>query len=293
MSESSPTTSGALAIDALRRNAAAFGEHAPQAHAGSDPEHVHQTRVATRRMRAALRVFRDLLPAELESIDDELKWIAGQLGPVRDLDVQVRRLHDAAAELGVTQTVVPYGAWLEEQRQYALTSLDDAFESQRFFELTERLKAFDRVEFDAATDPPLQDDAPQRLRGAVRRLRKVADSLCVESLPTEFHKARIRAKRLRYTTEFFEPFYGKPARRLIKTTTALQDLVGDHQDGVVSTQRIHEAVHTAAGAWPAETSVALGRLVQWEAQHGEGLRRRFQSSYRAVRDAWQRLRRAL
>jgi CHAD domain-containing protein len=293
MTENCPTTSGALAIHVLRRNAAAFAEHAPQSHVGSDPEHVHQTRVATRRMRAALRVFRDVIPSELENIDDELRWIAGQLGPVRDLDVQVRRLHDAAAKLGLTQAVVPFGGWLEEQRQRALTSLEDAFESQRFFELTERLKAFDRVEPDPARDPEVADDAPVRLSGAFRRLRKAARGLDVDSLPTAFHKARIRAKRLRYTTEFFQPVYRKPARRLIEATTALQDLLGDHQDGVVSMQRVHEAVHIAAGAWPAETSVALGRLVQWEMQHGEQLRRAFPSTYREVREVWQRLRRAL
>src|ERR1051326_2475035 len=96
-----PTTSGELAIEVLRRNAAAFAEHAPEAHAGSDAEHVHQTRVATRRMRAAIRVFADVLPGELDGLDAELKWIAGQLGPVRDLDVQIMRLNGIAADLEV------------------------------------------------------------------------------------------------------------------------------------------------------------------------------------------------
>jgi CHAD domain-containing protein len=244
-------------------------------------------------MRAALRVFRDVLPAELDSIDAELKWIAGQLGPVRDLDVQLHRLHDIAVALGVTHEIVPFGAWLEEQRQRALTALDDAFQSERFQQLTQRLKAFDSLAPDPARNPDIEKDAPDRLRSAFRRLRNAADGLDVDALPTAFHKARIRAKRLRYTVEFLAPAYGKPATRLIKVTTSLQDLLGDHQDGVVSTQRIHEAVHTAAGAWPAETSVALGRVVQWEAQHGEQLRRRFSARYREVDDAWRRLRRAL
>jgi CHAD domain-containing protein len=244
-------------------------------------------------MRAALRAFRDVLPAEIGGLDDELKWIASQLGPVRDLDVQVRRLHDTAVALGITEAVVPFGAWMEDQRQRALTALDDAFQTQRFLELTERLKGLDKLAPDPARNPELRDDVPQRLKGAFRKLRKVASGLDVDSQPTAFHKARIRAKRLRYTTEFFAPFYGKRAQRLIEVTTALQDVLGDHQDGIVSTQRIHEAVHAAAGAWPAETSVALGRVVQWEAQHGEQLRRVARSSYREVRDAWQRLRRAL
>ncbi len=290
---SCPTTTAELAIQVLRQQAAAFAEHAPQAHAGSDPEHVHQTRVATRRMRAALRVFRDVLPSELDGIDAELKWIAGQLGPVRDLDVQVRRLHDTAVELGVIEAVVPFGAWLEDQRQRSLTALDDAFQSQRFIELTERLNAFATLTPDPTRNPDLRDDAPERLAAAFRRLRKAAGRLDGDSLPTEYHRARIRAKRLRYTVEFFAALYGKPAQRLIRVTTALQDVLGDHQDGIVIVQHIHEAVHTAAGAWPAETSVALGRVVQWEAQRGQRLRRDSRATYREVRDAWQRLRRVL
>src|SRR5260221_5847779 len=99
-SVSPPATIGALAIQVLIRNAAEFEEHTPGALDGHDPEHVHEMRVATRRMRAALRLFGDVLPAEANSLNDELNWIAGQLGATRDLDVQVRRLREAPTELG-------------------------------------------------------------------------------------------------------------------------------------------------------------------------------------------------
>jgi hypothetical protein len=51
-------------------------------------------------------------------------------------------------------------------------------------------------------------------------------------------------------------------------------------------------VHTAAGAWPAETSLALGRVVEWETQNGKRLRRRAKPTYREVEAAWRRVRRA-
>src|SRR5215467_4412586 len=95
-------TTGELGLQVLRQHALAFGQHAPEARTSSDIEHVHQTRVATRRMRAALRVFGDVLPPELAGLSDELKWIAGQLGPVRDLDVQLLRVRGAGAALGVS-----------------------------------------------------------------------------------------------------------------------------------------------------------------------------------------------
>jgi CHAD domain-containing protein len=146
---------------------------------------------------------------------------------------------------------------------------------------------------DTPGDGLLEDDAPWRLRRAFRQLRKRAEPLRVSSPPADFHQARIRAKRLRYTCEFFEPAYGKRARQLIASSTALQDLLGDHQDGIVNSQRIHEAIQTAAAEWPAETSLALGQVVQYEAQRGEQLRRHFKRTYAGVEADWQRLKRAL
>ena len=252
--------------------------------------------MATRRLRAALRVFEDVLPQELQSLREELGWIANLLGTVRDLDVQVGRLQRTAAELSVVDMVVPYGAWLEEHRRRALEALDAAVQAPRFGELLERLRAFDGAASNSnstSADLALERDAPRRLKRAYRRLRKKADGLDEGAPAAAFHKARIRAKWLRYTTEFLTPVYGKPAERLIDRTVALQDLLGDHQDGIVSTQRIEEAIHTAAAEWPAETSLALGRVVQQELAHGAGPRHDFGTTYVKVAGAWKRLRRAL
>lgn len=274
----------------MRAQATAFAEHAPQARAGSDPEHVHQTRVATRRLRAALRVFKDVLPADATDLKDDVKWIAGHLGPVRDLDVQAQRLQSNALELGLSEAVVPYGEWLEHQRQQALADFEEAFHSERFVVLTEHLQRLSALSSDDLQhDAPLEDEAPGRLRRAYRQLRKQADKLTPSAAAADFHQARIRAKRLRYAAEFFEPAYGKPGRRLVKQTTDLQDLLGDHQDGIVSTQRIHQAIQTDGAAWPAETSLALGQVVQYECQRGAALRDDFKSLYRDVKDAWRRL----
>src|SRR5689334_5766734 len=91
-----PATTAELALDVLRPQATLFAEEVPQARLGADPEHVHDSRVATRRMRAALRLFKDVLPYG-EALDDELRWIASLLGPVRDLDVGLKRQQAIAA----------------------------------------------------------------------------------------------------------------------------------------------------------------------------------------------------
>jgi triphosphatase len=288
-----PASTGDLAVLVLQRNAADFLEHAPGARAGTDPHHVHQMRVATRRMRAALRLFADILPAQASSLNDELKWFANQLGPVRDLDVQIQRMRVIASELGVSEALEPYAAWLQNQLERAREKLAAAFESRRFGALVQRLQRLDEWKPDATGNPnnaPLLEDAPRRLQRAYRQLRKRADVLDPQAAPTpELHAVRIRAKRLRYTAEFFEPAYGKPAQQLVACVVTLQDLLGNLQDGVVSRQQIHAAVQSAASAWPAQTSLALGQLVQYEAQREKELRAAFPATYRTVRDSWKRL----
>jgi hypothetical protein len=73
-----------LARACLRQQLHELCAHAAVVVAGDDPEAVHKMRVATRR----LRVFEDLLPLSATDLRRELKWLAGTLGAVRDLDVQ-------------------------------------------------------------------------------------------------------------------------------------------------------------------------------------------------------------
>lgn len=289
-----PATSGALAVQVLERQASAFLQHAPGVRAGKDPEDVHQMRVAARRMRAALRLFKDVLPPEANALNDELKWIAVQLGQVRDLDVQLMRVRDVGAKLGASDALVPYETWLEGQRQAAHRALKEALRSKRFSELGQRFPTVNTEWLANATnDAPLVEDAPRRLRRAYNGLKKRAEPLDANSAAPDLHAVRIRAKRLRYAAEFVEPLYGKPAQRVVKRATALQDLLGELQDGTVGSQRIHEAIEANANAWLAATSLALGQVLQHDLQRAKRLRRRFKKTYVGVKEDWQRLRRDL
>src|SRR5947207_1746849 len=109
------TTSGSLAVELLRQHASGLAEHVN----GNDPEAVHQARVATRRLRAVLRVFSDVLPAEILELPPELQWFTKQAGPLRDIDVQLARLRCNVITLGLSEAVIPYETWLQDQRQRA------------------------------------------------------------------------------------------------------------------------------------------------------------------------------
>src|SRR5207237_6010300 len=82
-------TAAEVAVASLRQHLAGFLEQEPGTRLGEDPEHVPDMRVATRRMRAAMSLFAEWLPARFASFRRELKWVAGALGDVRDLDVQL------------------------------------------------------------------------------------------------------------------------------------------------------------------------------------------------------------
>src|SRR5262249_62245725 len=74
----------------LREQVTALVSHDPGTRLGSDPEDLHQLRVATRRLRAFLRAARPLLTrGPTEDLRAELSWLGSALGPVRDLDVLV------------------------------------------------------------------------------------------------------------------------------------------------------------------------------------------------------------
>jgi CHAD domain-containing protein len=166
-----PLTTRELALQVLRQHAAALAAHAAAARAGedNDPEQVRQMRVPTRRMHGAIRLLRDVLPPAAAGLNGEVRWIASQLGPLRDLDVQAHRLVDNATCLGVADAVAPVcclaGTWLEAEGQRAMSAIADVFASERFEQLSQLFADLD-AELDADTE-----------RGARRGARTPATSL--------------------------------------------------------------------------------------------------------------------
>ncbi len=83
---------GELAFAVLRRQLAVLRDKEPGTRLGEDVEELHDMRVATRRLRAALALFAGVLPVRAQTFRQELGWLAGVLGAVRDLDVQLEGL---------------------------------------------------------------------------------------------------------------------------------------------------------------------------------------------------------
>ena len=78
----------AFAHAILRREAAGLATSKPKTEQAPTPDEIHQLRVAARRLRVALRLFGRMLPSkDTTRFNTELRWFAGSLGDIRDLDV--------------------------------------------------------------------------------------------------------------------------------------------------------------------------------------------------------------
>lgn len=232
----------ATAADAVRAAMSAAARRVIAHHAGvlidDDPEDVHQARVGTRRLRSSLRTFRPLLePGWTAPLQDELRWLAGLLGDVRDADVLLERLRRQAADLTEhdAHEVARLLADLTGQRETALGRLLHAMRGTRYLELLDRLvAAANAPAMLPAAERPATDVLPELVRQPWRRLRNAVSALTPDASDEELHRVRILAKRCRYAAEAATPAIGKQGRVFAKAVAGLQTVLGDHQDAVVT-----------------------------------------------------------
>jgi len=294
------TTIGALADAVVRRQLAAMVAREAGTRLGEDAEELHDMRVATRRLRAALDVFADILPPQFAALSPELAWLAQVLGTVRDLDVQLDRL-DSSPEWqsawpsapGTTAPVDELRAVMTRERDRARAILLHALDSPRYERLTSGLMALAQQgagQRSAAGHLPATGVLPglieQRHRAAVKAARRARRS----GEAADFHKLRIRCKRLRYALEFVQEVYGEPATHFIRRLARLQDLLGGLQDCEVSMERLHSLATRAQPPLSRASVFLMGTVAEESRREGEGLLGRARTRVKVLKgDEWQRL----
>jgi triphosphatase len=262
--------------------------HDPGTRTGEDPESLHDMRVATRRLRAAVRVFAGGIPARLQnSMRRELQWLGQLLGPVRDLDVQMAKLESftAAAPAGFRPALGCLREYMEGERARRRAGMLAGLDTARYFRLLLRLERFADARAhgrsrDAASQEPIVIAGQRAIKRAFRRLIKRGDRIQATPHPEDLHALRIRAKRLRYLLEFLRELTGKPGRRLVKRLTALQDLLGSYHDAVVLADFVRVYVEGAGAQLAPSQLVALGALVAGELRFAEQKRADFEATWR-------------
>jgi triphosphatase len=212
---------GEVAFAILRRHFAEMLAHEPGVRLGEDPEELHDMRVATRRLRAALKLYSDFLPKRSERYERDLRWVGGALGEVRDLDVHLQRLSEESSRNGeVLEEVV---ALLRERRVEARRGMLEALDSNRYERLIASFSATLRRGRSPSPTSPILEAAPDLVRDRYKKVRKSANTLSEDSPPEHFHELRKKGKRLRYALEPLQEIYGNPAKNMVKLLKNMQE----------------------------------------------------------------------
>jgi CHAD domain-containing protein len=192
----------------------------PGALAGKDPEYLHQLRVGTRRLRAALRVFRGSMQRREErALLRTLRKIAKASGPARDWDVNSSRLPVALRAEAV------------HRQRVAHAQLRRVIGAAQIWMLPRGL---------AGTRPDLDAFAREVLESLDRKATRQGEDIDW-TRAGQRHALRVRLRRLRYACEFLSgAFPGRDSEPLVRSLKRLQDLLGELNDMEVARRLVRE-----------------------------------------------------
>jgi CHAD domain-containing protein len=230
---------------------------------------VHQMRVVTRKIRSLLRASEESFGITDDAwVLEELRVLAGILGVARDAEVLAERYEHALDDLpddlvrGPVRRRLVDGA--KQRYRTGLRRSLAAMRSERYFRLLDALEGLVAAEPGTASG---EEAAPVSVDSAFKKVRKSAkkaaaaaadDDVSAQERDEALHKIRKRAKQLRYTAAAL----GKDT--VADRAKAVQSLLGDHQDSVVSRARLAQEATVAHGA--GEDTFTYGVLFQEEAE---------------------------
>ncbi|MGI8809382.1 MAG: CHAD domain-containing protein [Acidimicrobiales bacterium] len=272
-------TAAGVVTQAIASSVVAILRHDPGVRIGENPEDVHQAWVGARRLRFDLRTFGPILDeAWLTPLRDDLRWFAGLLGEVRDVDVLDDRLRRQAA--GVAQpygeVLAPLFGQLATEREEARSTLAGAMTSPRYIALLDELVAGARApRFAPGSDRPAGKALPELVAWPWKRLRAEVRRLPPDPSADDLHQVRTRAERARYAVEAVGPLGGKRAGQLADALADLQVVLGDHHDAVVAEGWLRWSLSSAAPA----VQEAAQELVVLQRSEAEASRRRWRPAW--------------
>lgn len=222
-----------------------------------DPDGIHDMRVATRRMRDALKILESTVydPAKTEHFRKQLRKLTSKLGEARDTDVFLENLRSYKASLAEDQTsgLEYLEQSLENKRKRARIDTLKVLRKHKIQETLRNLEHFANTPKAGTITHSTKDGSvkPWRVRDfvassiwknyeGVLAYQAVMDNYAEASM-TNLHQLRIAAKHLRYTLEFFSDTLPGTANTLIEQVTDVQDYLGklhDHDVAVITCDQI-------------------------------------------------------
>jgi triphosphatase len=257
---------------------------------GKDNEELHAMRVATRRQRAAWRVFGDAFRrGRTKRYRSGLREIASRLGAVRDLDVLLDAADLYRADLPKVEqrSLEPLLASWRQHRDDARVLLMRELDSDGYQRWVDDYRDFVRTEGAAVlpvgpVEPHrVRDTTPSRIWGAYEHVRGYEPVLRWADVET-LHELRIAGKWLRYTVEFVREPLGPDATPLINRVVALQDHLGLMNDAHVAANMARTFLVEHAGDLSSQESAAIGRYLVNRERDVARLRRSIGTPWRGV-----------
>jgi CHAD domain-containing protein len=209
-----------------------------------EPDAVHRLRVTARRLRSTLQSFPMIFSSSAaEHLKAELKWLGRVLGDARDAEVLSEYFRAGLArtpgELVLGPAAARITVYFAPHQAGAARAVVQVLDSPRYFAMLDEL---DRLLAEPPGTPAARESAREILPGAVarayrrtrRRMRRARRAPAGRRRDLALHEARKAAKRARYAAEAVAPVFGKRARRFAKRMTAIQSVLGDHQDAVTA-----------------------------------------------------------
>jgi CHAD domain-containing protein len=245
----------------------------------SDPESLHQVRVAARRVRAFLAVARDLVDGEWAAeVKEGMREVGEASNEARDVDILLEKLRAEIRSLDLRDRSAAEAliGRLEDDRRELQRAVVAALDSDRYQQVLEQL-ALPAMPAAERPEKELEQLAARELRRLVSRVRRLGKRPPDDAL----HTLRIKVKRVRYAMELGGRPSRKRTRRVIAAATQMQDLLGAHQDAVAAGERLR-----AAASALDETGIAFvaGQLAERE-------RVKRTETHDRVPTAWRELRR--
>ncbi len=192
-----------------------------------DPEAIHGMRVATRRLRVAMKVFHGILPAERKKIQVKLQKLFHVLGEKRDMDIFSEFLFHS---INVKASSFPKSARRMDQSQKKIILM---LKSKSYANL---IKSLDGLKTKPAHQKKqVLNSMRKQVQKALNKVVQVAPFIDSRADNKTLHELRISIKKLRYICEFFEPILSKTICLLgsfIEKTKEIQDILGEHQDAI-------------------------------------------------------------
>lgn len=234
----------------LRKQAKQLVAQIREVQVGNDIESIHQARVASRRLRVALKVFGECWkPKLVKRWKEQVRRLTQELGEARDRDVQIEFLTESLALVSEKRLVPGIARLLnqiERQREWLQPRIRKAVDRLEKSGVLRSIRTTCRGVLSKQNISPAiygEDARRHTARQIQKRLKALLHcetSLADDEQHQRHHAMRIAAKRLRYSMELAKPIFGGPVAATIEATKKVQSLLGEIHDCDVWREHLDE-----------------------------------------------------